>query len=126
MITFHHKGNFKKTERFLTNGQRLAISNIFSKYGKQGVAALALATPKDTGETAASWSYKLIVTRYGYQIIWFNSHEEKNGIMPAVLIQYGHGTRGGTYIQGIDYINPAMKPIFDQIAIDIWKEVTKI
>jgi len=125
MITFRHKGNFRNTERFLTNAQRLAVRDILMKYGKEGVTALALATPKDTGETASSWSFEINMTKIGYQISWFNSNKE-NGVMPAILIQYGHATRGGTYIQGIDYINPAMKPIFDEIAVSIWKEVSKL
>lgn len=125
MITISHKGDFKNTERFLTNAQRLNIRDILIKYGREGVAALSLATPKDTGKTAASWSYKIDMTQKGYQIAWFNSNEE-NGVLPAVLIQYGHGTRGGGYIQGIDYINPAMQPIFNNIAVEIWKEVSKL
>ncbi len=125
MITIRHKGNFRNTEKFLSKAQRLTVRDILMKYGKQGVAALALATPKDTGETASSWDFRLDMNRFGYQLVWFNRHEE-NGIMPAILIQYGHATRGGTYVQGIDYINPTMKPIFNEIADAIWKEVSKL
>lgn len=125
MITIKQKGNFKNTERFLSKAQKLRVNTILENYGKKGVNALSLATPTDTGVTASSWDYKTGLNRYGYQIIWFNRHEE-NGIMPAILIQYGHGTRGGTYVQGIDYINPAMKPIFEEFANTIWKEVSSL
>lgn len=125
MITIKQTGDFKNTERFFTNAQKLEIRRILEEYGKKGVNALAIATPKDTGMTAASWSYKVEVGRNNYFIGWYNSHEE-NGAKPAMLIQYGHGTRGGTYVQGIDYINPAMGPILVEISDAIWKEVCKL
>jgi len=125
MITIKQVGDFRNTERFLSKAQKLALGSILTKYAKQGVTALILATPKDTGETAAGWDYKLEITQNDYKIIWLNNFEEY-GIFPAILIQYGHGTRGGTYIQGIDYINQAMKPVLDQIAEAIWKEVTNL
>jgi hypothetical protein len=90
------------------------------------VAALAAATPRDSGETANSWTYQIVQRPGYYSIVWSNTHTEDPGHIPiAVLIQYGHGTRRGGYVQGRDYINPAMRPIFDQIAADMWKEVTK-
>ena len=125
MITITQKGNFRNTERFFSRAQSLRLHSILDSYGKKGVAALASATPKDTGLTASSWGYKITSTKNDYKITWFNSHEE-NGIMPAILIQYGHGTKGGTYVQGIDYINPAMRPIFDDLAQAIWKEVSNL
>jgi len=125
MITIKQTGDFKNTERFLKNAKILQVRNILEGYGEKGVIALSVATPKDTGITAASWNYKIEVTSGGYSIGWYNSHEE-NGIKPAILIQYGHGTRGGSYVQGIDYINPAMAPILDDIADAIWKEVSKL
>lgn len=99
---------------------------VLEKYGAMGVAALQNATPKESGETADSWYYE-IASKPGYfSIRWLNSHLEGPGRIPiAVLLQYGHGTRNGGYIQGRDYINPAMRPIFDQIAADMWREVTK-
>ena len=124
-ITITHKGDFKKTEKFLTGAQKLNVRSILNRYGEQGVNALSLATPIDSGVTAASWSYRVFQTEKGYQISWFNSHEE-NGIMPAILIQYGHGTKGGTYVEGIDYINPALKPIFNKIANAIDEEVSRL
>jgi hypothetical protein len=125
MITIKQIGNFRNTERFLNNAQKLGLQNILKKYAIQGVAALALATPKDTGETAAGWDYKVEITQKGYKIFWLNNFEEY-GVIPAILIQYGHGTKGGTYVQGIDYINAAMKPVLNQIAEAIWKEVSNL
>jgi hypothetical protein len=126
MITITQKGDFSNTERFFRNAQKLeSIRRILESYGPKGVNALAIATPRDTGQTAAAWSYKIEVSGTSYSIGWYNSHEE-NGIKPAFLIQYGHGTRGGTYVPGIDYINPAIRPILDGISDDIWKEVCKL
>jgi len=125
MITIKQTGDFRNTERFFSRAQKLEIRNILEGYGSKGVSALFIATPKDTGQTAASWSYKIEVTGNGYSIGWYNSYEE-NGIKPAFLIQYGHGTRGGTYVQGIDYINPAISPILNDISEAIWKEVSKL
>jgi len=125
MITIKQTGDFSNTERFFRNSKKLEVRNILEKYGPAGVSALAIATPRDTGQTAASWSYKIEVTSNSYSIGWYNSHEE-NGIKPAILIQYGHGTRGGTYVQGIDYINPAIGPILNNISEAIWKEVSKL
>ena len=125
MITIKQEGNFKNTERFFSRAQNLRLHTILENYGRKGVAALASATPKDTGETASSWDYKISITQKGYTISWINRHEE-NGIMPAILIQYGHGTGTGGYIQGLDYINPAMKPIFDDVANAISKEVSNL
>lgn len=125
MITITQKGDFRNTERLFNNAKKLSISRILESYGSKGVNALSIATPKDTGQTAAAWSYKIEVTGTGYSIGWYNSFEE-NGIKPAFLIQFGHGTRGGTYVQGIDYINPAIGPILNDISEAIWKEVSKL
>jgi hypothetical protein len=125
MITIKQVGNFKNTERFLSNAQKLGLQNIIKKYAIQGIAALALATPKDTGQTASGWDYEIEITKNGYKIFWLNNFEEY-GAIPAILIQYGHGTKGGGYVQGIDYINRAMKPVLSQISEAIWKEVSKL
>lgn len=125
MITFTHKGSFKNTERFFNKAQQLKIGYILEKYGPIGVNALSMATPKDTGETANSWTYSFSVTSRGYKIEWFNMHVN-NGAVVALLIQYGHGTGTGGYVSPIDYVNPAMKPIFNKIGEDVWKEVTGI
>lgn len=122
MITVKVHGNFKRTEGFFNRVSEKRYLKILNKYGEQGVKALAEATPKDTGKTAASWVYE-IVDGNGYtSIVWKNTNKNK-GVPIAVILQYGHGTRNGGYVKGIDYINPAMRPIFDQIAENAWLEV---
>lgn len=124
MISLKVSGSFQNTEKFLSRMKQRDQFRALEKYGSVGVAALANATPKDSSETANSWTYE-IANRPGYFAIhWRNTHVE-DGIPIAVLIQYGHGTRTGGYVQGRDYINPAIRPIFDQIVADMWKEVTK-
>jgi hypothetical protein len=125
MITINQKGDFHNTERLFSNAKKLDVRRILESYGAKGVSALSAATPKDTGQTAAAWSYKIEVSNNSYSIGWYNSFEE-NGVKVAFLIQYGHGTRGGTYVQGIDYINPAIGPILNEISEAIWKEVSKL
>lgn len=122
MITITQKGDFKNTEKFLNRAQKLNYMNILNKYGAMGVSELAKATPKDSGITAASWDFNIELQSGGYTINWFNTHTN-NGVVIAILIQYGHGTGNGGYVQPRDYINPAMKPIFEKMAEDIWKEV---
>ena len=124
MIVIKQKGDFKKTESFLNRAQQVKIKQILDNYGKLGVQALANATPKDTGKTANSWSYEVSVKDGGSSITWSNSNTNK-GVNIAVLLQYGHGTRNGGYVKGRDYINPALQPIFDEIANTAWKEVIK-
>lgn len=121
MLKFILKGNFNNTEKFFDGAIELPrkLINIFHRYGKEGVEALRVSTPKDTEETANAWSYG--ISNKG--IFWNNSKNISGAVPLAILLQYGHGTRGGTYIQGIDYINPALKPLFNRIADDIWKEV---
>lgn len=123
-ITFKQKGNFSKTIKHLNRIKSAVAIGIFEKYGKQGVAALAAATPVDSGKTANSWSYKIENNRGSISISFFNSNIQ-NGVPIAIIIQYGHGTRNGGWVQGRDYINPAIQPIFDQMAKEIWREVTK-
>ena len=124
VITITHKGNFNKTEKFLKRASDFKINSVLNKYGKKGVEALAAATPKRSGETADSWSYKIEKNNGGYVIAWDNSNVN-NGVNIALILQYGHGTGTGGYVQGIDYINPALKPIFDALADEAWQEVTK-
>lgn len=123
-ISFKHTGDLSKTFNFLTKASRVANSLDMDKYGKQGVRALQAATPKDTGRTADSWYYEIVKDGKGFTINWLNSNINK-GVVVAVIIQYGHGTGSGGYVQGTDYINPAMSKVFESIANDIWKEVTK-
>lgn len=117
-------GDLSKTMKFLNRLQHKDYLNILAKYGQRGVEALREATPKDTGETANSWYYEIKQDRNEATISWCNRNVN-DGVVIAAIIQYGHGTGWGGYVQGIDYINPAMKPIFDDLANECWKEVTK-
>lgn len=118
-------GDFVKVSAYLDRLSRTDQYKVLEKYGNLGVNALSNATPVDTGLTAQSWYYTIEVRRGYYSIIWHNSHMEE-GRNIAVLIQYGHGTRNGGYVQGRDYIMPAIRPIFDQIAAEAWREVTRV
>lgn len=123
MITIESKGSFKKTEAFLERISKQAIYGSLERYAREGVSALESATPIESGLTATSWNYEITRTRGSYSITWTNSNLV-NGIPVAILLQYGHGTGTGGYVQGEDYINPTLKPIFDRIAQDVWKVVT--
>lgn len=127
MITARVDGSFARMEEFANRiKKRSYLTMLGPKYGPIGVAALMAATPVDHGITAKSWYYEVVDRPGYYSIKWCNSHIEEPGHTPvAVLIQYGHGTRWGGYVEGVDYINPAMRPIFEQIAVDMWKEVTR-
>jgi hypothetical protein len=124
MIVVKYKGDFKKTQKYLRRLSKLDCVRILKKYGREGVAALAAATPVDSGETAKSWGYEVRSSKNSFVISWTNSNIV-NGVPIAVIIQLGHGTRNGGWVQGRDYINPAIQPIFDKIAEDAWREVTK-
>lgn len=119
-----HRGNFRNLERFLGKVSTLDISVALHKFGVLGVNALESGTPEDTGYTAGSWSYQVEVSRGRYSISWHNSHIV-DGVPIVILLQFGHGTGTGGYVQGRDFINPALKPIFDQIATGVWNEVKK-
>ena len=123
MISFTQKGSFKNTESFLAKMIKNDLVSQLDKYGAMGVAVLSSATPVESGLTAASWYYEIKKSRGNYTIEWKNSHTA-GGTSVAILIQYGHGTGTGGYVQGRDFINPAIRPIFDQIATDVWKVVT--
>jgi hypothetical protein len=125
MITITQKGSFKNTEQYLSRLKSAQLYSVLNKYGSIGVNALSNATPVESGETAASWTYSIVQRPGYYSIRWHNNHNH-NGVPIAVLLQYGHGTGTGGYVQGRDYINPAVRPIFDQMANEAWKEVTKI
>lgn len=124
-ISFSSKGDFKKTEDFLKKAKQNAFYSHLDEYAKLGVQALSEATPIDTGVTANSWTYEISITKNSATITWINTNSNK-GENIAILIQYGHGTGTGGYVHGKDYINPAMQPVFDQIAENIWKEVTEL
>jgi hypothetical protein len=124
MISFESKGSFVKTEGFLRRMMTGEIYRALNGYGEQGVAALSEATPRDSGTAAGAWSYRVSRTGRHWVIAWYNSNTE-NGFPVAIMLQYGHGTGTGGYVAGQDYINPAIKPIFDQIANAVWREVTR-
>lgn len=124
MITIESQGEWKLTRNWFDRMTKLDLALIMNQFGKEGVSALAAATPSRSGLTSKSWNYE--VTRKGnnWKITWTNSNANK-GANIAVLIQYGHGTRNGGYVVGRDYINPAIRPVFDKIAQKAWKEVTR-
>lgn len=122
VIIFRQKGDWKKTRKFLKRCSDLDLDDVLNLYGQEGVDALAKATPKDTGKTAASWSYEVTKGRESIVITWKNSNIV-DGVPIAVILQYGHGTRNGGYVEGVDYINPAMRPVFERIAARAWGEV---
>lgn len=124
MIKFRQKGDFSKVTKYLAKVKDVAKLNNLDKYGREGVAALASATPVDSGLTANSWSYK-IERQSGSVSISFHNTNINKGVPIAIILQYGHGTKNGGWVEGRDYINPAILPIFDKIANDAWKEVTK-
>ena len=125
MIVFKQKGDFSKATRFLERAKEAIKLGMLDKYGRAGVDALASATPVDSGLTASSWSYK-IVQRRGSAVIEFHNSNINDGVPIAVILQYGHGTRTGGWVEGRDYINPAILPVFEQITKEAWKEVTKL
>lgn len=125
MIGFRVKGNFNRTTRYLNKVKLAARLGILDKYGRDGVAALSSATPVDTGLTASSWYYRIDTTAESASIVFCNSNIQ-NGVPIAIILQMGHGTRNGGWVEGRDYINPALQPIFDELAKHAWGEVTKL
>ena len=125
MISFRQKGDFSKLTSFLERAKETVYLGDLNKYGRQGVAALASATPIDSGETAESWYYEIENNKESATITFYNSNVQ-NGVPIAIILQYGHGTRNGAWVEGRDYINPAIQPIFDQIVDDAWREVNKL
>lgn len=122
MISLKATGSFKKTSSYLNNIQKMDIMSILNSYGRKGVAALASATPVRSGLTADSWYYEVEKQGSNYYIRWCNNNT-KSGVPVAILLQYGHGTGTGGYVSGRDYINPAIRPIFDNISEGIRKAV---
>jgi hypothetical protein len=125
MITFTQKGSFNNTERWLNRLKANQQFAILSKYGTLGQNALSNATPVDSSLTAESWSYSIVQRPGYYSIRWHNSNIN-DGVPIAIILQYGHGTGTGGYVQGRDYINPAIRPLFDQMAEEVWREVTRV
>lgn len=124
MISFRHKGDFSNLTNFLERSKEFVKLSDLDRYGREGVAALSAATPVDTGLTASSWFYK-ITHKNGSISISFHNSNIQNGVPIAIILQYGHGTNNGGWVEGRDYINPAIQPVFDEIVNKAWKEVTK-
>lgn len=125
MIKIKHRGDFSKTKRYLTHVEKKVKPTDLDRFGKAGVAALQSATPVSSGKTANSWHYEIKTTRNTSTISFCNSNIQ-NGVPIAIILQYGHGTRNGGWVQGRDYINPAIRPIFDSLSEEAWKEVTRL
>ena len=122
MITIKSRGDWNKTFSFLKKVTKIDFATLLEKYAQQGVSALSAATPKDTGLAASSWDYQIEVGKGESKITWINTDIE-GGYNVVLLVQYGHGTKNGGYVQGRDFINPAMQPVFDNMIYEIWKEV---
>ena len=125
MLSFEQKGDFAETIKYLKTVKKKVSLDILDKYGREGVRLLANATPVKTGKTAKSWHYKIERTKDGVSRSFFNSNVNK-GVPVAIIIQYGHGTRNGGWVEGIDYINPVIQPLFNRLAQEAWKEVTEV
>lgn len=125
MISFRQKGDFSKLNRYFERLKEVVKIGDLNKYGRAGVAALESATPIDSGKTAESWRYEIVRQNGSVSIEFYNSNINE-GVPIAIILQYGHGTGTGGWVQGRDYINPAIQPIFDKIAEDAWKEVTNL
>ena len=125
IVSFHKSGDFKNTEKFFMGvSKRLYLAHL-EKYAKKGLEALQNATPVDTGKTRDSWGYEIFFSNHGISITWTNSNVVDD-VPIAIILQYGHATGNGGYVQGRDYINPALQPVFDEMAEDIWKEVKSL
>lgn len=124
MVSIRQKGDFKQTEKFLKKSFGTNWRSVLERYGRLGVEALSARTPVDTGTTASSWEYQIVQNKDGYSIVW-NNLNIVNHVNIALILQYGHHTKNKGWVEGIDYINPALKPIFDKLANEAWKEVIK-
>lgn len=122
-ISFKHTGNFMKTESFLLEVPRINHRDILNKYGRIGVDVLASVTPVDSGETSQQWGYEIVVNPNGYSIFWTNTNIN-HGVPIAVILEYGHATRNGGFVEGRHYIVPAIEEVFNKLANDLWREVT--
>ncbi len=122
MIVIRERGSFQKTERYLKGLGRRQLRPILERYAKEGMAVLAAATPVDSGVTAASWGYEISVTKSGFSVAWTNDNVVK-GVPIAIILQYGHATGTGGFVEGQDYINPAIRPVIDKMTEALWREV---
>ena len=125
MISVTTKGDFKNFNKFVKHMSRRDYLKIVEKYARLGVEALADATPMDTGETASLWDYEIYTTKRSTKIIWTNDNVTKDGTPIPILLQFGHATKDGGFVEGIDFINPALAPVFEKMVEQVWKEVTR-
>ena len=123
LVVMKQSGSLKNFEGFLYKNRKRRLYQLLNEYGKQGVELLRDATPVDTGKTATGWDYVIEVSSQGVSLYWVNNNVNE-GVPIAILIQYGHATRSGSYVQGVDYINPALRPLFESMATKLWKEVS--
>lgn len=123
LVVMKQSGSLKNFEGFLYKNRKQRLYQLLNEYGKQGVELLRDATPVDTGKTAAGWDYEIEVNSQGASLYWVNNNVNE-GVPIAILIQYGHATQNGSYVQGVDYINPALRPLFESMATKLWKEVS--
>ena len=123
-IKIQQRGDFKRTKKFLEQATKSDFRSVLEKYGQEGVHALSAATPIDSGITASSWDYEIVQEKESFRIYWTNSNIN-NGVVIAVILQLGHGTGTGGYVEGRDYINPALQPVFDALAQAAWEEVQR-
>lgn len=123
LVVMKQSGSLKNFEGFLYKNRNRRLYQLLNEYGKQGVELLRDATPVDTGKTATGWDYEIEVSSQGVSLYWVNNNVNE-GVPIAILIQYGHATRSGSYVQGVDYINPALRPLFESMATKLWKEVS--
>lgn len=123
LVVMKQSGSLKNFEGFLYKNRKRRLYQLLNEYGKQGVELLRDATPVDTGKTATGWDYEIEVSSQGVSLYWVHNNVNE-GVPIAILIQYGHATRSGSYVQGIDYINPALRPLFESMATKLWKEVS--
>lgn len=123
LVVMKQSGSLKNFEGFLYKNRKRRLYQLLNEYGKQGVELLRDATPVDTGKTATGWDYEIEVNSQGVSLYWVNSNVNE-GVPIAILIQYGHATRKGTYVQGVDYINPALRPLFESMGEKLWKEMS--
>lgn len=123
LVVMKQSGSLKNFEGFLYKNRKQRLYQLLNEYGKQGVELLRDATPVDTGKTASGWDYEIEVNSQGASLYWVNNNVNE-GVPIAILIQYGHATRSGSYVQGVDYINPALRPLFESMATKLWKEVS--
>jgi hypothetical protein len=125
LIRFKQKGDFKNLESFLNKASKFDMRTFLDRYGREGVEAQRSNTPIDSGLTASSWDYYIDTNKRTSKIVWTNTHNI-SGVNIAIILQYGHATKNGGYVQGQDYINPAIRPIMDKIADDVWREVCRL